>query len=199
MSENEQIQKRMGIGLIILAIASIFINGYFFFAKNYVRVSDNVNETEVVSIKYSEILGQEDSLSNTLSLYLTDEPAKSDSGFFEKAGMLGMISGAVLCGIGALVLYTKRRVGCLSVGALLSCLGGVVLFIVVSSVEKSVNESFIGTMESLFGKGTLLEIDSSALTLMILNIIVSGAVALLCHQFAKRSAAAPPPSGQAEQ
>ena len=189
----------MGMGLIILAIVSIFINGYFFFTKNYVEVVDNINETEVISIKYSEILERYDSLSNTLSLYLTDEPAKSDSGFFEKAGVLGMMAGAVLCGIGALMLYTKRKVGCLAVGAHLSCLGGVILFIVVSSVEKTVNESFIGTMESLFGKGTLLEINSSAMTLMILNIIVSVAIVLLCHQFAKKSAASSSPSGQAEQ
>ena len=186
---TESVRQGVKIAAVLLALLLVLVNGYYFFEETYVRVQDNLNEKHVMTIKYKEILEQEDSFSNRVSLYLADKPATQDSGDIELIGVVGMIAGAGLLLLGALSMYFKGGHLLLLLGAFASCVGTGCLYAVATTVDRQVRESLVGTLESLFGS-SLLHISTTSGTLLIIDLVLAGAICLLTYTYTKKSATA---------
>ncbi|MBQ8858574.1 MAG: hypothetical protein IJ012_02150 [Clostridia bacterium] len=186
---TEQIRQIVKVAAVLLALLLVLVNGYYFFEENYVRVQDNLNETHVMTIKYKDILKQEDSFSNRVSLYLADKPAAQDSGDIERIGVAAVVAGAGLLLLGALTMYFKGGHLLLLLGAFASCVGTGCLYAVVATVDRQVRESLVGAFESLFGS-SLLHISTTSGTLLIIDLVLAGAICLLTYTYTKKSAVA---------
>ncbi|MBQ4510168.1 MAG: hypothetical protein II984_05550 [Clostridia bacterium] len=169
---NEETKTRIKSVIILLIIFLIVLNIYFYFSKTYVSAQDNINDENILTIKYSEILKESDSFSNQISLYLIDEPAEKDSRTYELLGVILIFSSLVFLLLGLISFSKNEKFGFIIAGVLSSCIGSGCLYIIVNIAEKTIRESLLGTIESIFGKGSIIVINTSADTFATLDILV---------------------------
>ena len=182
-----QTKDRIKKVMILLVIFLVIFNMYFYFSQTYISVQDNLNDKHILTVKYSELLDLDDSIANQICLYLTDEPAEEDSRTFEKIGVYCVFASIVILILGLISFYKKEKYGLLITGAVASSVGTGCLYMIVNTTQTTIRESMIGTMESIFGKGSVLDIKSSAGTYAFIDIIVNVAICILIYYYYKIS------------
>lgn len=180
---SEQIKFKIRNIIILLIIFVVIFNIYFCFAQSYVSVYDNLNNKSVMDIKYLELFEAEESFSYRISMYLIDEPAEQDSKNFEIFGVILMLVSNILFVLGLIAFITKEKFGFIITGVISGCIGIGCLYMIVDKVDKAIQESMLGTLESLFGKGSIIVIKTTSGTYALLEILFSVIICILAYVY----------------
>ena len=176
-------KDKVKLVIILAAIILVVFNLYYYFSETYVSVTDNYfrddEAKEVISIRYSDILENDESLSNQISMYIIEQPADEDSLLLEKTGVLFLLAGSIATGVAILMLLKKGSVAFVFMGVVACAIGSIILNGVYTSVKDAINESLLGTIGMIFGQPLTFHGTSSRL--MLFNLILGGIVCIASY------------------
>ena len=190
------------VKLVILLAAAILVvfNLYYYSSETYARVTDNYfkddEPQEAVSIRYSDILKNDESFSNQISMYMIEQPADEDSLLMEKTGVLLLLAGSIVTGVAILMLLRDGNILFVVIGAIASAIGSVILNGVYTGVKDAIDESLLGTIGMIFGQP--LTFYGTSRRLMLFNLVLGGIICIASYFYIHRPQAQGQPQAEGQ-